>query len=349
MTGATDKKPVGPTYVVIDTNVWVYTTRLLTTDLGAALLYAIGRTNSQLALPEVIEEEIRKHTIKTGADAVSDINEGYRRIEMLMGQRDDYRVPTANDLANRVDDRLAELSKIVHRVPFTFEHARGALKRLLEETPPNASKNQQFKDSAIWEAVLELSRKGTVNFVTEDKAFFVDRDPKKGVARNLKDEANERVKVFYKLPSYLDQMREDIPAIDNAAVALKINEALSKSLLDRAAEKEYEIRGLESHRMSFFLTEKAQILALDFELTYKVDGLRTSAESSSFSGLQQVKGNGGYDVRRDSIADVSIERIDTWLPDGERLPGFGLINLRVESAGIGRRTIPYTLKEPLGE
>jgi predicted nucleic acid-binding protein len=334
-------------YVVIDTNIWVYSTRLLTTALGAALLYAVSRTNSRLALPEVIEQEIRKHTINRGVDAVNKINESYQLIEMLMGHRDDYRVPSQDDLLKRVDERFAELSEVVHRVPFTFPHARGALTRVLEETPPNGYKDQQFKDSAIWEAVLELSKDGEVHFVTKDKAFFVDRKPEKGLAANLKEEANGRIQVFYGVSSFLDQIREEIPKLGEKELAQKISDSLSKSLLERATEKEYEIGGLESHKMTFYLTEKAQLLAVDFELEYAVRGLKSSADQPPVSGLQKVKGNCGYDIRQDSVEDVSIERIETFSVDGEPLPGFGLVVLGVGSVVIGRRTIPYKLREPL--
>lgn len=347
MTEGIAQKRDSATYIVIDTNIWVYSTRLLTTALGAALLYIVGRTNSQLALPEVIEQEIRKHTVNRGMDAVNKIDESYRLIEMLMGRRDDYRVPSQDALANRVDERLSELSEIVHRVPFTFEHARGALMRVLEETPPNRFKDQQFKDSVIWEAALELSKEKRVHFVTEDTAFFIDRKPEKGLAKNLKEEADGQIEVFYELSNYLNRIKEETPQLDEAALAKKINEVLSKYLLERATEKDYEIGDLEGYEMALYLTEKPQLLAVDFELTYTVHGLKASGEQPPISGLQKVKGNGGYDIREDSIEDVAIERIETWSLDGESLPGFGLVVIRGESAVIGRRTIPYKLKEPV--
>lgn len=343
------KNPQGPDrYVVIDTNIWVYTTGLLTTALGAALLYAISRTNSQLALPEVIEQEIQKHTIKRGVDAVNKICESYRLIEMLMGARDNYRVPSRDELSNRVDKRLAELSNIVHCVPFSFEHARGALSRVLEQAPPNGEKNQQFKDSAIWEAILELSNDCEVHFVTEDTAFFIERTPKKGLAVNLKHEANGRIQVFYGHPSYLEQISQEIPKINEAKVAQKINGSLSKFLRERADKDEYQIGCLESYKVAFYLTEKAQLLAVEFELTYAIHDLKVAADQPPMSGLQKVTGNGGYDIQQEAIEDVSIERIETLSVDGEPLRGFGLVSLRAEPLIVGeRKTIRYRLREAL--
>jgi hypothetical protein len=67
----------------------------------------------------------------------------------------------------------------------SIEHARAALRRVNEETPPNGSKNQQFKDSAIWEAVLELAANHRVHFVTKDTGFYEGRDLKRGLAKQL--------------------------------------------------------------------------------------------------------------------------------------------------------------------
>jgi hypothetical protein len=100
--------------------------------MGAAVLYSLHQTGRCLALPEVIEEEIKKHTLKRGTDAVEAIKENYRLIEQLMGARDDYRVPSETDLSARVKDRLNELGSLVHRTPFTLEHAKAALSSVLE-------------------------------------------------------------------------------------------------------------------------------------------------------------------------------------------------------------------------
>jgi len=66
------------------------------------------------------------------------------------------------------------------RVPFTLEHAKAALEMVDARMPPNGEKNQQFKDSAIWQAVLALSSDYRVHLVTNDRAFLLNRgDPSK--------------------------------------------------------------------------------------------------------------------------------------------------------------------------
>src|SRR5687767_1960869 len=107
---------------------------------------------------------------------------------MLMGSADDYQVPSEAEFEESAKSRLQELNSLLRRVPFTLEHAKSALKRVNDETPPNGPKNQQFKDSAIWEAVIELSETYPVHFVTEDKGFFEGREIRRGLAQALKAE-----------------------------------------------------------------------------------------------------------------------------------------------------------------
>ena len=68
------------------------------------------------------------------------------------------------------------------------------------KVPPNGNKNQQFKDSAVWQAVLALSLRYSTVLLTNDKAFFRNRNPKEGLAENLVEDCSKAgtdVKGFY--------------------------------------------------------------------------------------------------------------------------------------------------------
>src|SRR5207249_10623075 len=93
--------------------------------------------------------------------------------------------PTKRDLEGIVDARIAELRPILKPVPFTFEHARAALAMVYAGVPPNGKKDQQFKDCAIWQAVLTLSPDHAVHFITNDRAVLRDKDNRsQGLAPN---------------------------------------------------------------------------------------------------------------------------------------------------------------------
>jgi hypothetical protein len=146
-----------PICVVIDANIWRQSSSLLLrTPMGSALLYILRQSSGYIGLPEIIEEELIKHTLKSGLEAVGNINKEFKTIEAIMGSSH-YTVPDKAKLEAVIKERLTDLDDLFIRVPFTLEHAKLALRRVFEGTPPNGLKNQQFKDSAIWEAILTIS------------------------------------------------------------------------------------------------------------------------------------------------------------------------------------------------
>jgi hypothetical protein len=338
------------TSIVVDTGVWVYGTCLLSSPLGASLLYAIKTGGYTLALPEVIKEEITKHTIKAGSEASDKICEQYRLIEMLMGSRDDYRVPSPDDFRNRVESRLTELDVPLREIPFTIEHARSALRRVLEETPPNGYKNQQFKDSAIWEALLDLANQEKVVFITEDKAFFEDKNPDRGLAANLKAEADatsHNIDVYFGLSAFLNTIVEKLPQLDNIEIANRIHEQLYDQLNREATDKGFTLARLTDAGISPYLTEQSGILAIDFELLYETAGVVPEDRTSPVPAIRHVEGNCSWNLDKHTVSDIQLTSQKLLTPGGEEIPGFRHVYIAAGSLTIGRRTHKYRLKEPV--
>jgi hypothetical protein len=168
-----------PICVVIDANIWLQDSNLLMrTAMGSALLYILKQSNGKIGLPEIIEEELTRNIVENGLKAIEQINKGFKSIEVIMGFRDSYEVPNKAQLEAAVKERLTDLEDVIIRIFFTFEHAKSALRRINEKTQPNGDNNQQFKDSAIWEAILELSDSYTIYFISDDNAFFKNRKSK---------------------------------------------------------------------------------------------------------------------------------------------------------------------------
>lgn len=96
--------------VVIDTNIWRQDSNiLLKTPLGAALLYCLKQNNGCLGLPEVIENEVMKHTIQVGCKAVKEINSNLKKIEIIMGKRSNYQVPDESQIKDSIERRMKEI------------------------------------------------------------------------------------------------------------------------------------------------------------------------------------------------------------------------------------------------
>jgi hypothetical protein len=339
----------GKAFLVLDTMIWVYKTRLLNTGLGAAVLYSLHQTGPVLALPEVIEEEIRKHTIKNAKEAVEAIQKKYRLIEQLMGERDDYRVPSDAEISKRVQIRLEELAGLVHPTNFTLGHARAALGRVIEESPPNAYGDQQFKDSAIWEAVLELGKEGNVDFVTEDKAFFQEKNPSQGLAENLKRDCQQvsgTIKVHYGLDEYLRSIKAEQAPLNHQEIAASIDRQIRPHLMVKAVDKGYQLGNLSEFAISAYLTEKPNIIAVEFALYYNTFGVRLPGSQEEVEAKEVFEGDCIYGLAEKSALEIEPENIYLVDSSGKRVPAFGEVFVRASSA-MGRRTVTYTLREPI--
>jgi flagellar biosynthesis chaperone FliJ len=335
-------------FLVLDTNIW-YTTLLLSTPAGAAVIYSLSQFKRKLALPEVIEEEIKKQAYKRGTEAVLEIQKNYRIIEQLMGERDNYQLPSNDEFVARVDSRLIELEQFIHKTEFTLSHAKSALKRVLEKTPPN-DRSQQFKDSAIWESLLELAKEADVYFVTADKAFFKNSEPSKGMASNLLEDCKNvsgTICLYYELSDYLGAIKKDEPPFNKRIVIDKINQSIMVKLSKMAVEKGYILGDISKAEVQAFLTENHELIALEFEINYSVSEVLIHESGVVTEATLIVKGNCGYKIANDDVSDIEFDNINMVSKEGERIPSYGLHVLRAGINTCGRTTIPYRLKTEL--
>ena len=337
--------------VVLDTNVWL-STKLLNTPVAAALLFALRRAGRLIGLPEVVETEIVKNVRRAGQEAVAQVRKGYDAIGVLMGTRDDYRVPTEDEFGGRITERLAELVSLLHRVPFTADHAREALRRVNEESPPNGPKNQQFKDSAIWEAVRELAATGTaVDLITDDRGFFENRDTGKGMARNLAAECAEgslKIRLFPELDAYLGSLKQELPAFDTAKIAQRIASTVDESLRSHALAKGFEVGSLESHKLSAFVTERINTLALSWALVYEGFDPADPAGPDVVGDRILVRGSAYLDYVADSISKVQLQAIEYRKFTGELVGPKSQQNVWLSGAIVlGRGAVRHEFKEPV--
>ena len=134
-----------PHCVIVDTNIWC-SECLLKTTVGRNFVYVLQRQGGFIGLPEVVELELTENVVKVGRKAGS----RWWTVSTLMDL--DTRAPTDEEMGQKVKERLTELDKLIHRVPFTLEHAKAALQMVNAKVAPNSDEDQQFKDSAIWQA-----------------------------------------------------------------------------------------------------------------------------------------------------------------------------------------------------
>ncbi len=338
----------------MDTNVWVHKTNLLRTALGAALINSLLRLEGLLGLPEVVEEEIVKHTVKLGGKSATRIREDLRRIEGLIGWVEEYAPPAEDQFEASAKERLQEFEGLLKRVPYNCEQAKSAHRRVMDESPPNSPKSQQYKDSVIWEAVRELSQTHTVHFVTEDKAFFENGEPDRGLASNLREECEVEgrdIYVYHSLESYLESLKEAVPSLDHGSIAEAVDTAIIDDLAQIASDQEFELGELLYWRISPFLTENPEALALSFELVYRALVFSPSEQGEEIEEAKLVtKGDCLYNLRQNIASDVRKDSVEFFGPKGDLIAGKSVSYIYPGgnvAAARGRPGKPYTLRIPV--
>ena len=163
--------------IILDTNSWKKNL-LLRTALGSALLYMMNRRGMKILLPEVIEQEIKKHTLLSAQEAKKAIEKGFRTIQSIVGFHKSYDIPTDAEVTEAIEKRFQKLGNFIESVPFSLDHAKSALLRVNQNIPPSSTKKQQYKDCAIWEAVLTAGESYKVHFVSNDGDFYQDKEIK---------------------------------------------------------------------------------------------------------------------------------------------------------------------------
>lgn len=341
-----------PICVVIDANIWLKDSNLLLkTAIGSAFLYLLKRIDGKIGLPSILEEEITRNIILKGVSAAEAIQKNFKTISVIMGSHSLYTVPDQAEINSAVQARITELEILFHRIPFSFAHAESALKKINEKLPPNDN-NQQFKDSAIWEAILELINSYTVHFVTEDKAFYKGRQSQiDNLANNLRSDCQKRggmVHIYPDMASCLKVIQKEIPPLDSTSLIVEIDRNLNAQLkIDLAREVGFEVSGLavELSSVSPFFTEDQNKLALTFELCYQCYDVENTGIEERLNAVLKAKGDCFYEVDTNIISEIDLDfqRIHWSEPSGE-LGRRGAVYLSTQNYSD---LVKYTFREPI--
>jgi len=298
-----------PDCVVIDTNIW-RSELLLKTPLGVSFVYTLGRQQGRLGLPEVVERELKKQIVEAGLEAVEQNNKWSRIATTLTGSPFFPLSHSAGDFEQIVEKRLDELTPVLLRVPFTLEHARAALDMVNAKVPPNA-KNQQFKDSAIWQAVLHLSQEYAVHLVTNDRAFLANReDPSQGLAANLQADcaaADARVGIYCDLGSCLQAVSGNRPPFDRDHLVPLIESFVMPRLQAEATRLRCELKEVLDTKIEAFWTQTANRVALDYTVALRFEPESPSQQEREAERTAIAHGSCYYDSTSDTVDEGFIQ------------------------------------------
>ena len=159
--------------VVIDCNEWIRL-KWLGSPIGLTFISALKRDLSlKLAIPEVLGGELDKHRAETARSLLRRLEDASADIKVVTGNPTAAGIITLTEVSIEVTirERLSAIAGQTIYPDMSIDEVRRALARVNAEAPPNGPKNQQMKDSLLWEACVTLTNDHRVIFVTGDNAF----------------------------------------------------------------------------------------------------------------------------------------------------------------------------------
>ena len=219
---------------------------------------------------------------------------------------------------------------------------------MVDETPPNGAKNQQFKDSAIWEAACELAKLRPVLFVTEDKGFFDSRNPDKGLARQLQDEIDQGIdiRVFAELAACLAAMQEAAPALERDAVASQLDERIGVEIGEYLSKGGWTTTGSPTIELNVFATENHSRVTISLKAAYPLVDARQEEDRAQWA-TAKIEATATYDIEANDVIAVNLDSLSIEWIDIDGAPRqektiFGRAGLT-----IGHRTVPLSISSPV--
>ncbi|MGB8198253.1 MAG: hypothetical protein WCF33_00915 [Pseudonocardiaceae bacterium] len=301
--------------VVIDCNEWIRL-KWLGSPIGLTFISALKRDPSlKLAIPEVLGGELDKHRAETARSLLRRLEDVSADIKAVTGDSTTAGVITMTEVSIEVAirQRLSVIAEQAIYPDMSIDEVRRALVRVNADAAPNAPKNQQMKDSLLWEACVTLADDYRVIFVTGDNAFYSGRQPKNGLAHNLALEPSVndgRLRVF---PSLEDAMRffapessvgsNEVVGIESKdLIATQARDAFSRSAIAADIQAEFEFRGVVP---AYFRTDVPHAFAVSFTAFFYVN---RNAEDRA-QGEAAVSGECRLDTRQATIEAVNLQRI----------------------------------------
>jgi hypothetical protein len=250
--------------VILDSNIWLAELGL-NSSLGAVTRFYLRQQNARIALPEVVKLEVQHNFRSRLKEFVSEIAKNHRQLLAIFGSLKEVVLPGDSEIDDKVGKIFYDLGVSLIEVPFSMESARSSFLKTVNKVPPS-DKTQEFKDGVLWADCCLLLEEDDVSLVTNDKAFFANRDFAKGLAANLTDEVSgkpKEFKIFASLLELIGDLKTEL-TIDKKALIdtlLTNKEASIEGLLTRT---NYRLGETYQVEYSAYVTENPNLLYLEF-------------------------------------------------------------------------------------
>ncbi len=328
--------------VIFDTNIWI-SNLALTSNVGSAVRYFLSEQKALIGLPEVVKLETEFHLRTTLSDHIEKIRSSHRQLLAVFGRLKEVVLPTEEEVETLISNVFSNLDVKIQEYEFNLESAKAALIRTVQKLPPS-DKDQQFKDCVLWQDCLNVLKMQSVFLVTEDKAFYKNRDTKLGLADVLKQDLvgiQNEFKIFASLRDLLYKISAGVKIDSHLLIDayMKLN---CNKLNTMAGNNSFILSNQPEVSMDVFVTEKPSVLYVSFTIELPCE----DGTSDGRTGARIiVHGEGTYDAGEKRFTELVDhgEKLIYQLPDGtEKI----LENhvLMVGNVFIGHRTVEHSIR-----
>ena len=332
-------------YVVLDSNIWLSELGL-NTSRGAAARFFLKHRGAQLAVPEVVRIEVETNLIQSLSGFISEITKNHRQLLAVFGQLKEVVLPSEDQISERAKSMFKDVKVEIIEIPFSLESARASLDKIFAKAQPNGPNNQQFKDGVVWADCMGLLGQGDVSFVSEDKSFYRDRQYEKGLAENLRQEAESHPHRFNIFPS-LKELIEEIGTsveINESDLVRVFTAEIAKSMANMLERNGFAIASAPEVRVSSFVTENPERLYIDFQITY---GCKDTRDEGRTDAILTLKGDAFYSITEKRFYELRNRGEELSFNDGgEERKSVNHI-LAVGNMVLGHRTVEHTIRHQL--
>lgn len=299
--------------VVFDTNIWK-AQLYLQSPQAAAVRFFLNHHRAKVGLPEVIREEVKSHVKREILESISTIKGDHKRLLGMFRSLKELVLPTETEVEAVVSIIFDSLGVEHIDVPFSLESARSSFTKVINKKAPS-NFDDQFKDGVLWADCLKLLDEDDVVLVTGDKAFYCDRDVKKGLAPNLISElanARHQLTILPELGALLDQIQSPV-SLDNDALAALCLGRQKNSVIKLVSENGFELGERASLKRKVFATEDARMLFVQFSAEYTCPSLtldRDPAVLTIGGDCRHNIDNAQFDQFRPQIEELKFRSAD---------------------------------------
>jgi hypothetical protein len=333
--------------VIIDTNIFVRETHLLRKKAGPPFIHFLRAAKGKLFIPEILALEYREQAQLAAAEEVRTIDSAFGRIQSLVGYRDDYQVPSSDEVRESVEKRLKELEQVVLAMPLIDDVLLSASRRSIAKQPPTSKSDHGLKDCIIWESLLRLELGSDIRLVTRDAKAFLSGD---GLSVHLLEEAASRklnVRAYDTLEGVLKELQlAGAPVLHFDLVFDLLHGALQPVYQKALAQWSLSSLGGDFETVfEPYSTEAASRLYVTFVQTIQA-GDALAGDVKYTQTKVRFRGSFNFLVDENRLTDLQVE--------GEALLATGgaiIVEDRTAFASanitLGRRDIRYTFRKPL--